>query len=126
MWDKYIREERIALERVLAQKCYWWVLIYAELCIFIKGKQMNIRLPLPAIRCKQQRSRWDFNYLRNKEHDEAEIARCKAIWSSLTESIQEKMQKIETGESTVEDEFKDGILFEDGKYGLKYKESWVV
>lgn len=123
MWYRYILEERITLESVLDQKCYWWVLINtAYLCIYIKGRQMNLKLPTPRIFANPKwHDEWKW-----KKHDDAEIARCKEIWSDLAVSIQERLKRIDAGESTVEVEFKDGILFEDGKYGLKYKESWPI
>ena len=121
MNTKYVREEIVALERVLAQTCYWCVLVNTVyICIYIKHRQMNIKLPLPVIKTNQKwRDGWKY-----KKHDDAEIARCKAIWSSLTAQIQSKLQRIEAKESTVEEEFKDGILLENGAFGLKYKESW--
>lgn len=127
MRTEYVSEEIIALQKVLDQKCYWWVLINnVFLCTHIKGERMDIKLPLPVIQNCQERRRWDFKYMKRKEHDDEEIARCKAIWSGLVEAIQERFQRINAGEPTVEEEFKAGILFEDGKYGLKYKEKWPL
>lgn len=121
MWDRYIREERLEFERVVAQKCYWWILINAHLVIFIGGKRLDIKLPIPEI---YGNPKWHDEW-KYKKHNEAELARVKAIWSQLTELIREKKQKIEAGESTVEAEFKEGIFFEDGKYGVKCKGSWI-
>ena len=123
MWYKYIREELIELGRILKQRCYWWVPINtAYVSIHIKGEIMRIKLPLPEIFANPKwHDEWKW-----KEHDDAEITRCKAIWRGLVTAIEEKLQRIDAGESTVEQEFKEGILFEDGKYGLKYKESWPI
>lgn len=50
MWYKHLIEERIALEKVLNQKCYWWVLIQdAHLCVHIKDQRMDIKLPTPVV-----------------------------------------------------------------------------
>ena len=122
MNTKYLCEEIVTLERVLDQKCYWAVLVNTVyVCVFIKRRKMNIKLPLPVLKANPKwRDEWKY-----KEHDDAEIKRCKAIWRELTEIIQEKLQRINAGESNTEEEFKEGILFEDGRYGLKYKESWI-
>ena len=43
------------------------------------------------------------------------------MWIQLIEQMKAKLDKINAGESSIEDEFAEGILFEDGKYGLKYE-----
>lgn len=119
----HIRDEAKELERVLNQKCYWCVLVNnVHLCVFIKRKQMNIKLPIPQIFANPAwHDEWKW-----KKHDDEEIARCRAMWRELAEAIEKKIQRIDTAESTVEEEFKANILFEDGKYGLKYKEKWPL
>ena len=121
--DKYLEEERLELEKVISQKRYWWYELVndAFLCTSIKGQLVNIKLPLPVTYANKK---W-LGGRKYKKHDEAEIARCKSIWIGLTESIQEKIWRIEAGEITVEEAFKDGIFFEDGKYGLKIGGSWI-
>lgn len=107
MWDRYIRKERLEFERVVAQKCYWWILINAYLVINIGGLIVDIKLPIPEIYCNSKwRDEWKY-----KKHNEEELARVKEIWSQLTEFIREKKQKIESGESTAEAEFKEGFFF---------------
>lgn len=121
--EYYIRDELIELQKVLNQKCYWWVLVNtAYLCVHLKGEQMDIKLPIPVI---LGNPKWNDEKKWKKQND-AEVVRCKAIWGGLTSSIEEKIKRIEAGKSTMEKEFTGGILFEDGKYGLKYKESWSV
>lgn len=126
MWDRYIREYRIALERILIQEgnnIYWWVLLDRPmLVVFVRGHKMDIKLPLPTVLGK---SKWHDEW-KYKERNEAEIARCSNIWSSLVNQLQEKLARIDRGESTMEAEFKDGILFEDGQWGLKYERSWKL
>lgn len=68
MRTEYVSEEIIALQKVLDQKCYWWVLINnVFLCTHIKGERMDIKLPLPVIQNCQERRRWDFKYMKRKE-----------------------------------------------------------
>ena len=121
MWDRYIREQRLRLERVIARKIYWWILTDAEFVTHICGHTMNIKLPIPQILGNPKwKDEWKY-----KERNEAELNRVRMIWDQLTDATEEKKNKIEAGVSTVEKEFKEGILFEDGKYGLKYGGSWI-
>ena len=77
MWYIHIREERIALERALKQKCYWWVLVNtAWLDIHIHGEPMAIKLPTPVIYVSNG---WNPER-KYKKHNDAEKARCKAMW----------------------------------------------
>lgn len=123
MWYRYILEERLALERVLNQKCYWWVLVNtAYLCVHINGEPMKIKLPTPVIFANPKwHDEWKW-----KKHDDAEKARCKAMWGGLAAAIEERLKRIDAGESTIEQEFTGDILFEDGNYGLKYRGKWPL
>lgn len=122
MWDRYIREERIVLERILAQKCYWWTLFDANLIAHIKGIFIGIKLPLPRL---VGRGSFADPY-RRKKYNEEQILKARKIWEEFIQIMQEKMERVNSGQTTVEEEFKDGIFFEEGRYGLKYKEDWPL
>lgn len=121
---RYVEDIRIELENVLKQEgnsIHWWVLLNkAMLVVYVRKHRMDIKLPLPTILGSSKwRDEWKY-----KERDEAEIERVRAIWSKLVHQIREKLEKVDNGVSTIEEEFKEGILFEDGQWGLKYERSW--
>lgn len=117
MWDKHIQDLRIEFERLIPHKCHWWTLVDAEICISIDGHIMDIKLPIPKILGNPA---WHEEE-KYRERNEAEIARVREMWNQLIVAMKEKLKKIDEGSSAVETEFKDGILFENGKYGLNYK-----
>lgn len=89
MWDRYIQDLRIELERIIPHKCYWYVLIEAVQTISIDGHIMNITLPLP---CIFGTLRWNDEW-KYREHNEAEIKRVRDIWNQLIEQMKEKLKK---------------------------------
>lgn len=124
MWSRHIKDIRIELEEILEQEgcsIHWWSLLNkAMLVVCVRNHIMEIKLPLPTILGS---SKWHDEW-KYKEQNEAELERVRNIWSKLVHQIREKLEKVDNGDSTIEDEFKDGILFEDGQWGLKYERSW--
>ena len=115
MWDKYIKDLRLELEQVAPNRIYWYVLHDAIFTMCMGEYVFGVNLPLPKVFGTQAwKDEWKY-----KAHNEKEIERVRTIWSELISQMREKLSRIEAGESDVEHEFKDGILFEDGKYGLR-------
>lgn len=125
MWTEYIKDYVIELEKLIHEagnkKCYWRVLLDARILFLFKGHFLSVKMPFPHL------VHYSFadNY-RMKKYNEAEIARVREIWRVFVEHLKEKIEAVNTGQQTVDEAFTEGILLENGEYGLKYKEKWEV
>lgn len=109
----------IADEKMNNGMVYWWILLDARVTFYFQGHCMDIKLPTPKL------ARYGFaSEYNKKKYNEEEIARVRGIWKTFIDIYAAKREMVESGVSTVEEEFKDGILLENGAFGLKYKESW--
>lgn len=102
-------------------KVYWWELLDCRVSCFKNGKWLYIKLPEPTL----AHCGWADNY-RKKKYNEAEIERVRGIWSEFIRIFKEKLESVDTGQQTMEEAFKDGILLENGEYGLKYEKNWKL
>lgn len=125
MWTKYIKDYVTELDKLIQdagnKKCYWWVLLDARILFLFKGCMMSVKLPFPRIIHYGFACRY-----RMKKHNEEEINRVREIWRAFIERLKEKIDAVNTGQQTIDEAFTEGILMENGEYGLKYKEEWRV
>lgn len=122
MGERAVNDLKLELSRIIAAEgngVYWWILFDARIVFFVKGNLMNIKMPLPKLLNNPKYSNSKY-----KKHDEESIAHARGIWIELIRVLKEKLDKVNSGELSVEEAFKDGILFENNTYGLKYKEGW--
>lgn len=109
----------IADEKMSNGKVYWWILLDARVTFYLQGHCMDIKLPIPQLASYGFASEYN-----RKKHNEKEIERVRGIWKAFIDIYADKKEKVDSGASTVEEAFKDGIFLENGEFGLKYKESW--
>ena len=121
MLDRHTADIRSGIDWLITKagnKCYWWDVAWenkVSIVFFVKGVQCEINLPTTRLQAYGYPTRW------REDRNKPEIERIRGIWSDFYNKFKEKIDRIESGESTVAEEFRDGILLSNGDVGLKAK-----